>query len=156
MEKENLNSIYNISLTGRLAMRTSGSTILVTMLALMRTTVVREMLMVMTLTGAVSTVNSQSTAPTVTTADGVASAHDRNRQFFLPIYVSQVFCVCSYLAEPQMETRPKFMSNHCRNIVKAKINLQILFPCIFFFLCFICIINNNSLSVAEPSVQEPA
>lgn len=84
MEKENLNSIYNISLTGRLAMRTSGSTILVTMLALMRTTVVREMLMVMTLTGAVSTVNSQSTAPTVTTADGVASAHDRNRQFFSP------------------------------------------------------------------------
>lgn len=136
-EKENLNSVYNISLTGKLAMRTSGSTILVTMPALMRTTVVREMLMVMTLTGAVSTVNSQSTAytaPTVTTADGVASAHDRNRQsfFFFSSYASQVFCVCSYLAEPQMETWPKFLSNYCRNIVKAKLNLQILFPCIFF------------------------
>lgn len=75
-------------------MRTSGSTILVTMLALMRTTVVREMLMVMTLTGAVSTVNSQSTAPTVTTADGVASAHDRNRQFFFShICLTSILCM---------------------------------------------------------------
>lgn len=78
-EGETATAINLCILPGRLAMRTSGSTILVTMLALMRTTVVREMLMVMTLTGAVSTVNSQSTAPTVTTADGVASAHDRNR-----------------------------------------------------------------------------
>lgn len=88
-----------------------------------------------------------------------SSFSSRSQQaIFFPTYVSQVFCVCSYLAEPQMETRPKFMSNHCRNIVKAKINLQILFPCIifFFFKCFICIINNNSLFVTEPSVQEPA
>uniref|UniRef100_A0AAX7SQ79 Protein transport protein sec16 n=1 Tax=Astatotilapia calliptera TaxID=8154 RepID=A0AAX7SQ79_ASTCA len=42
-----------------------------------------------------------------------SSFSSRSQQaIFFPTYVSQVFCVCSYLAEPQMETRPKFMSNH--------------------------------------------
>lgn len=67
---------------GKMAMMTSGGSILVMMPVLMMKIVAVGTCMVTTLTDAAYTASSRHTAftaPTVTTADGAASAHDHNR-----------------------------------------------------------------------------